>query len=233
MTLLSCIGRTPLVPLSEPGGILLKCEHLNPGGSIKDRIALAMVEAAEAEGKLQPGSTIIEATAGNTGMGLALVAAQRGYSLVCVMPEKMSQDKRSALKMVGARVIVTPNAPLSDPQNFQNVARRLADERGWWWPDQFRNPANPRVHEEKTAVELLEQTSGHIGAFVAAAGTGGTLTGVARALRRHNPKIALYLLIRWGPHSQAGTAAGSRARKPPTSWKAWVQAFPQKTWTFP
>lgn len=193
MSLLSSIGRTPLVPLSRPGGILLKCEHLNPGGSIKDRIALAMVEAAEAEGRLRPGSTIIEATAGNTGMGLALVAAQRGYSLVCVMPEKMSHDKRATLKMLGARLVITPNAPLSDPQNFQNVARRLAEEKGWWWPDQFRNPANPKVHEETTAVELLEQTGGHIAAFVAAAGTGGTLTGVARALRRHNPKIRIIL----------------------------------------
>jgi cysteine synthase len=191
--LLSHIGYTPLVPLSHPAGILLKCEHLNPGGSIKDRIALAMVEAAEADGTLRPGSTIVEATAGNTGMGLALVAAQRGYSLVCVMPEKMSPDKRATLKMLGARLVITPNAPLSDPQNFQNVARRLAAEQGWWWPDQFRNPANPKVHEEKTAVELLEQTGGDIGAFVAAAGTGGTLTGVARALRRHNPKIRIVL----------------------------------------
>ena len=191
--LLSHIGHTPLVPLSRPSSILLKCEHLNPGGSIKDRIALAMVEAAEADGSLRPGSTIVEATAGNTGMGLALVAAQRGYSLVCVMPEKMSLDKRATLKMLGARLVITPNAPLSDPQNFQNVARRLAEEQGWWWPDQFRNPANPKVHEEKTAVELLEQTGGNIGAFVAAAGTGGTLTGVARALRRHNPQIRIVL----------------------------------------
>ncbi len=214
MTILSCIGHTPLLPLPRLGGILVKCEHLNPGGSIKDRIALAMVEAAEAEGRLRPGSTIIEATAGNTGVGLALVAADRGYTLVCVMPEKMSVDKRSALKMLGAQVIITPNAPLSDPQNFQNVARRLAAEHGWWWPDQFRNPANPRVHEEKTAMELLEQTGGQLGAFVAGAGTGGTLTGVARALRRHNPKIRIVLadpvgsaLASWHSHGVAGVEA--------------------------
>ena len=132
---------------------------------------------------MKPGATLIEATAGNTGMGLALIAAIRGYELVCVLPEKMCADKVGALRASGARVIVTPNAPLSSADNFQNVARRLAEENGWFLTDQFCNPANVRIHEETTAVELLEQTKGHIGAFVAGAGTGGTLSGVGRRLK--------------------------------------------------
>jgi cysteine synthase len=163
--------------------VLVKCEHLNPGGSVKDRIALAIIDDAEARGALRPGMTLVEATAGNTGVGLALVAAARGYGLVCVMPEKMSVDKRTALAMLGARVVMTPNAPPSSPDNFRNVASRLADEHGWFLTDQFRNPANVRVHEATTAVEILEQTGGHIGAFVAGAGTGGTISGVGRRLR--------------------------------------------------
>lgn len=131
--ILGHIGRTPLVPLRRLAAglrvpVLVKCEHLNPGGSVKDRIALAIVEDAEARGLLAPGATLIEATAGNTGVGLALVAAARGYSLVCVMPEKMSIDKRVALATLGAQVIITPNAAPSHPDNFRNVARRLADE---------------------------------------------------------------------------------------------------------
>ena len=118
-----------------PVPVLAKCEHMNPGGSVKDRIAVAIVEDAERRGLLRPGATLIEATAGNTGMGLALVAAVRGYSLVCVLPEKMSVDKRHALAAVGARVVVTPNAPPDSPDHFQNVARRLARERGWFLTD--------------------------------------------------------------------------------------------------
>lgn len=186
--ILAHIGQTPLVRLEHIGRelsvpVLVKCEHLNPGGSIKDRIALAIVDDAEQQGVLRPGMTLVEATAGNTGVGLALVAAARGYELVCVMPEKMSTDKRAALRAMGARVVVTPNAPPSSPENFQNVARRLADEEGWFLTDQFENPANIRVHEEGTANEILEQVGGPIGAFVAGAGTGGTITGVGRRLK--------------------------------------------------
>lgn len=196
--LLAHIGRTPLVPLRRiaaglPVPVLVKCEHMNPGGSIKDRIALAIVDDAQDRGVLRPGDTLVEATAGNTGMGLALVAAARGHRLVCVMPEKMSVDKRDALRAVGARVIVTPNAPPSSPDNFRNVTERLASEHGWFHTDQFRNPANVRVHERTTAVEILEQTGGRVGAFVAGVGTGGTLTGVGRCLRATLPDALVVL----------------------------------------
>lgn len=181
------IGQDLAVP------VLVKCEHLNPGGSVKDRIAKVIVDDAERRGVLHSGMTLIEATAGNTGVGLALVAAARGYGLVCVMPEKMSVDKRVALASLGAKVIITPNAPPSSPENFQNVARRLAEDNGWFLADQFRNPANIRAHEETTGAEILEQTSGRVGAFVAAAGTGGTITGVARRLRAALPRVRIVL----------------------------------------
>lgn len=197
-SILDRIGGTPLVPLRRMGAdlpvpVLVKCEHMNPGGSVKDRIAKAIVDDAESRGLLRPGATLIEATAGNTGVGLALVAAVRGYRLACVMPEKMSVDKREALAALGAEVIVTPNAPPSSPDNFQNVARRLAEERGWFLTDQFRHPANVRVHEETTAAEILEQTGGRVGAFVAGAGTGGTISGVGRRLRAVLPKVRIVL----------------------------------------
>jgi len=196
--LLTTIGRTPLVALGRIGAglpvpVLVKCEHLNPGGSVKDRIAKAIVDDAEARGVLRPGMTLIEATAGNTGMGLALVAAARRYQLVCVMPEKMSIDKRAALAAVGAQVVITPNAPPSSPDNFRNVAARMAEEHGWFLTDQFRNPANVRVHEETTAVEILEQTGGRVGAFVAGAGTGGTISGVGRRLKQVLPRVRIVL----------------------------------------
>jgi cysteine synthase len=197
-SILDAIGQTPLVRLSRvsahcPVPIWVKCEHLNPGGSTKDRIAKAIVIAAEQAGHLQPGDTLIEATAGNTGMGLALVAAIRGYQLVCVMPEKMSEDKRRALRSLGAELIITDNAPPDDPHNFQQVARRLATERGWFLTDQFNHPANPKVHETTTGPELLEQVGGQLGAFVAGAGTGGTITGVARYLRHACPNARIIL----------------------------------------
>lgn len=192
------IGRTPLVALQRLSAglaapVLAKCEHMSPGGSIKDRIARAILDDAEDRGLLSPGATLIEATAGNTGVGLAIVAAARGYSLVCVMPEKMSADKRIALASLGAKVIVTPNAPPSSPDNFRNVARRLAAEHGWFLTDQFNNPANVRAHEETTAVEILEQTQGRVGAFVAGAGTGGTISGVGRRLKAALPKVLIVL----------------------------------------
>ena len=198
MSLLEQVGRTPLVELRSIGRglsvpVLVKCEHLNPGGSIKDRIALAIVDDAERRGVLQPRATLIEATAGNTGVGLALVAAARNYSLVCVMPEKMSIDKRVALSSLGAKVVVTPNAPPTSPENFRNVARRMAAEHGWFLTDQFNNPANVRVHEETTAVEILEQTGGAVGAFVAGAGTGGTISGVGRRLKASLANVRIVL----------------------------------------
>lgn len=190
MSVLSTIGNTALVELRArdlPVPVLVKCEHLNPGGSVKDRIARAIVDDAERRGALSPGATLIEATAGNTGLGLAMVAAVRGYPLVCTMPAKMCADKRVALEALGARVIITPNAPPSHPDNFRNVARRLADENGWFLTDQFNNPENPRVHALTTGPEILAQCTPS--AFVAGVGTGGTITGVARALR--SAKIVL------------------------------------------
>jgi cysteine synthase len=173
--------------------VLGKCEFLNPGGSVKDRIALAIIDDAEQRGPLRPGQTLVEATAGNTGVGLALVAAVRGYRLACVMPAKMSADKRAALAALGAEVIVVPNAPPSSPDNFQNVARRLARERGWFLTEQFDNPANPRVHEATTGPEVLAQCGGLVGAFVCGIGTGGTITGVGRFLRAHCPRVCIVL----------------------------------------
>jgi cysteine synthase len=192
------IGGTPLVPLRRLGAglpveVLAKCEHLNPGGSIKDRIAKAIVDDAEARGLLRPGMTLVEATAGNTGMGLALVAAVRGYRLVCVMPEKMSADKRAALAAVGAQVVITANAPPTSPDNFRAVAERMAAANGWFLTDQFRNAANVRVHEQTTAAEILEQTGGRVGAFVCGAGTGGTISGVGRRLKAALPGVRIVL----------------------------------------
>jgi cysteine synthase len=192
-SIIAQIGHTPLVRLRNIGPICVKCEHLNPGGSVKDRIAQAIVEDAEAKGQLRPGMTLIEATAGNTGIGLALMAAARGYRLACVMPEKMSTDKRQTLAALGAEVIVTPNAPPDDPRNFVETAKRLADERGWFLTDQFNHPANPRVHETTTGPEILEQCGGQVGAFVAGVGTGGTITGVGRFLKRHCPRVKIVI----------------------------------------
>jgi cystathionine beta-synthase len=193
------IGDTPLVALSRiapEGGPIVhgKCEHLNPGGSVKDRIAVAIVDRAEADGRLQPGGTLIEATAGNTGIGLALVCALRGYDLVCVMPQKMSEDKRQSLRALGAEVVITDNAPPGDPRNFQSVAERLAQERqGALWTNQFANEANPAVHHATTGPEIWRQTRGEIAAFVAGVGTGGTITGVGRYLKEMNPSIKVLL----------------------------------------
>jgi cysteine synthase len=192
------IGRTPMVRLGRLASdlsvpVLGKCEFLNPGGSIKDRIALAILDDAERNQRISRGATLIEATAGNTGLGLALVAAARGYRLVCVMPEKMSADKRAALAAVGAEVVIVPNAPPSSPENFQSVARRMAEERGWFLTDQFANPANPRVHETTTGPEILEQCGGRVGAFISGIGTGGTITGVGRFLKAHCPGVRIIL----------------------------------------
>jgi cysteine synthase len=231
-SLLDRIGKTPLLRLERigrglPVPVLAKCEHMNPSGSVKDRTALFIVEDAERRGVLKPGATLIEATAGNTGMGLALIAAVRGYRLVCVLPEKMSTDKRTALAALGARVVLTPNAPPDSPQNFQNVARRMAHEEGLFLTDQFCNPANVRAHEETTGPEILEQCGGRVGAFVAGVGTGGTITGVGRFLKSRASKAQIVLadpigsgLARWVTEGVVGPDApylveGIGSSKPP------------------
>lgn len=192
------VGTTPLVPLERLSKglrvpVYVKCEFMNPGGSVKDRLAKAIIDDAESRGKLRPGMTIIEATAGNTGLGLGIVAAARGYKLVCVMPEKMSIDKRLALATMGAEVIITPNVPPSNPENFRQLAQRLAEENGWFLTDQFRNPVNVETHERTTGQEILEQMHGRIGAFVAGAGTGGTISGVGRRLKSTIPHVRVVL----------------------------------------
>jgi cysteine synthase len=197
-SILDRIGNTPMVRLHHvaaglPVPVLAKCEFLNPGGSVKDRIALAILDDAERQEQLKPGMTLIEATAGNTGVGLALVTAVRGYRLVCVLPAKMCADKVSALTALGVDAIVVPNAPPSSPDNFQNVARKLAQERGWFLTDQFYHPANPRIHEATTGPETLAQCDGHVGAFVCGVGTGGTITGVGRFLRSRCPGVRIIL----------------------------------------
>lgn len=197
-SILDCIGKTPLVRLQHldkglPWPVWVKCEFLNPAGSVKDRIALSIVLDAEARGLLSPGATLIEATAGNTGMGLALVAASRGYRLVCVLPEKMSGDKRQALRLLGAEVIVTANLPVEDPGNFRNVAARMAIENGWFLTDQFCNPANIDAHFQETGKEIWEQSGGELAAFVVGVGTGGSLTGIGRYLKGQKSSLQVVL----------------------------------------
>jgi cystathionine beta-synthase len=184
------IGNTPLVRLrSVTAGIsatvLAKVEYLNPGGSVKDRIAVRMIEAAEKDGLLQPGGTIVEPTSGNTGVGLALVAQLRGYRCVFVVPDKVSEDKQNVMRAYGAEVVVCPTTvPPEDPRSYYNVSDRLAREiPGAWKPDQYANPHNPRSHYETTGPELWEQTGGRITHFVAGVGTGGTISGAGRYLK--------------------------------------------------
>jgi cystathionine beta-synthase len=184
------IGDTPLVRLSRvtdgaAATVLAKVEYVNPGGSIKDRIATYMVDAAEVSGELKPGGTIVEPTSGNTGVGLALVAVQRGYHCVFVCPDKVSQDKVNVLKAYGAEVVVCPTAvDPSDPRSYYSVSDRLARELpGAWKPDQYSNPNNPRAHYETTGPEVWAQTDGRVTHFVAGVGTGGTISGIGRYLK--------------------------------------------------
>jgi cystathionine beta-synthase len=184
------IGNTPLVRLHKvaagiPARVLAKVEYLNPGGSVKDRIAVKMVEAAEREGLLRPGGTIVEPTSGNTGVGLAMVAQLRGYRCVFVCPDKVSEDKQNVLRAYGAEVVVCPTSvPPEDPRSYYQVSDRLAAEiPGAWKPDQYANPNNPASHYESTGPEIWEQTEGRITHFVAGVGTGGTISGVGRYLK--------------------------------------------------
>jgi cystathionine beta-synthase len=191
--IVAAIGNTPLVRLSRihpPGNLVAKMEYLNPGGSIKDRIGLAMIERAEHHGWLQPGGTIVEPTSGNTGVGLAMVAALRGYKLVAVMADKQSKEKQDLLRAYGAEVVVCPSdvAP-EDPTSYYSVAEELASRPGHYRPDQYSNPANPEAQYRTTGPEIWEQTSGDIGVLVVGVGTGGTITGVGRYLKEQNPEV--------------------------------------------
>src|ERR1700689_2742197 len=185
------VGNTPLVRLRSvtralgSSTVLAKVEYLNPGGSVKDRIALRMIAAAEASGDLRPGSTIVEPTSGNTGVGLAIVAAERGYRCVFVCPDKVAQDKISVLRAYGAEAVVCPGAVAPDhPDSYYSVARRLAAEiPGGWQPDQYANPENPASHYATTGPEIWSQTDGTVTHFVAGIGTGGTISGVGRYLK--------------------------------------------------
>jgi cystathionine beta-synthase len=197
-TLLELVGNTPLVRLQRvvPEGhatVLAKLEFLNPGGSIKDRIAITMVEQAEREGKLKPGGTIVEPTSGNTGTGLAIVAALKGYRCIFTMPDKMSREKISLLKAFGAEVIICPYAVEPEsPESYYSVSDRLAEEiPGAYKPDQYTNPANPGAHYQSTGPEIWEQTGGELDALVIAVGTGGTITGMARCLKEQKPDLLI------------------------------------------
>jgi cystathionine beta-synthase len=198
-TVLELVGRTPIIRLERlsrevPGELLAKLEYLNPGGSVKDRIGLAMLEAAEADGRLRPGGTIVEPTSGNTGVGLAIAAALRGYRCIFVMPDKMSQEKISMLRAYGAEVVITPTAvDPSSPESYYSVSDRLAEEiPGGFKPDQYSNPANPEAHYETTGPEIWEQTDGgDVDAIVVSVGTGGTITGVGRYFKEHGSRARI------------------------------------------
>ena len=193
-SIVDAIGNTPLVRLSRlhpPGNLVAKVEYTNPGGSIKDRIALLMVEAAEREGRLAPGGTIVEPTSGNTGVGLAMVAAIKGYRIICTMPDKMSQEKIDGLRAYGAEVHIAPTAvEPDDPRSYYSVAARLVEEiPGAFSPNQYANQANPESHYLSTGPEIWEQTDGTVDVLVVGVGTGGTITGTARFLKEKKPGL--------------------------------------------
>jgi cystathionine beta-synthase len=197
-SILQAIGKTPLVRLRRmaadvPAVVAVKVESQNPGGSVKDRVGLAMIVEAERRGLLRPGGTIIEATAGNTGVGLAMVAAVKGYRCIFVLPDKMSSEKISLLKAYGAEVVITPTSvPPDSPESYNGVADRLAREiPGAWRPNQFANLSNPDIHYHATGPEIWEQTEGRITAFVSGVGTGGTISGVARYLKERKPDVKI------------------------------------------
>lgn len=216
------IGNTPVVKLrnvvdEDAADIYVKLEYQNPGGSVKDRIALAMIEKAEKEGKIKPGDTIVEPTSGNTGIGLAFVCAAKGYKAVFTMPETMSQERRNLLKAYGAELVLTPGSEAM--KGAIKKAKELKEEHGYFEPQQFKNPANPEVHELTTGPELVEQFEGKtIDAFLAGVGTGGTLSGVGKVLRQQYPDIEIVAIEpeaspvlsggEPGPHKLQGLGAG-------------------------
>src|SRR6201987_3745625 len=212
--ILGLIGNTPMVEItridSGPCRLFEKLENQNPTGSIKDRMALAMVEAAERDGNLPAGGTIVEATAGNTGLGLALVAAAKGYRLILVIPDKMSQEKILHLRALGARTVITrSDVTKGHPEYYQDMAERIAAETpGAFYVNQFANPANPLAHEQTTGPEIWEQLDHDIDAMVVGVGSGGTLTGLGRFFRATSPKTEMVLADPVGsvlaPYIQSG-----------------------------
>ena len=209
-SVLELVGGTPIVRLDRIGRdvapqLLGKLEYLNPGGSVKDRIGMAMIEAAEREGKLRPGGTIVEPTSGNTGVGLAVAAALKGYRCIFVMPDKMSQEKISMLRAYGAEVVITPTAVEPDsPESYYSVSDRLAEEiPGGFKPDQYSNLANPDAHYLTTGPEIWEQTGGELAAIVISVGTGGTITGIGRYFKERNPDV---LIVGADPEGSVFTA---------------------------
>ena len=220
-TILDKIGNTPLVEISNKlnhGGarVLAKVEYFNPGGSVKDRIALAMIEAAEKAGALKPGATIVEPTSGNTGVGLALVSAVKGYHLILTMPDTMSIERRKLAAAYGAEIVLTPGA--NGMKGAIAKAEELKNEKGAVILQQFENPANPERHYQTTGPEIWADADGQVDAFVAGVGTGGTLSGVGKFLREKNPSVALYAVEpdtspvlsqgKAGPHKIQGIGAG-------------------------
>lgn len=216
------VGKTPIIKLNNltdenAATVYVKLESFNPGSSVKDRIALAMIEAAEKEGKIKPGDTIIEPTSGNTGIGLAWVGAAKGYKVIIVMPETMSQERRQLIQAYGADLVLTPGS--EGMKGAIAKAEALAKEIGGWVPLQFSNPANPKIHEETTGQEILEAFEGiGLDAFVAGVGTGGTITGVSHALKKQLPQLEVYAVEadesailsgeKPGPHKIQGISAG-------------------------
>ncbi|MBV8080133.1 MAG: cystathionine beta-synthase [Actinobacteria bacterium] len=213
-TVLDLVGSTPIVRLDRisrdvPGTLLAKLEYMNPGGSVKDRIGLAMIEAAERDGRLRPGGTIVEPTSGNTGVGLAIAAAIKGYRCIFVMPDKMSQEKIAILRSYGAEVVITPTAvDPESPESYYSVSSRLAEEiPGGFKPDQYSNRANPQAHYESTGPEIWEQTGGEIDALVVSVGTGGTISGVGRYFKEQGAKT---LIVGADPEGSVFTAKSER-----------------------
>jgi cysteine synthase A len=194
-----CVGATPLIrieSLSHETGceILGKAEYLNPGGSVKDRAAKGIIDAAERDGSLKPGATIVEGTAGNTGIGLATLALPRGYKVILTMPDNQAAEKYQMLEALGVTVRKVPPVPFANPDHFYHQARRLAQEKGFFWADQFENTANGDFHFATTGPEIWEATQGRVDHFVCASGTGGTISGVSRYLKSRNPNVRIALV---------------------------------------